>query len=72
MADFVDFAVIYVSAGSGGAGSASMRKEKYVPLGGPWGGDGGHGGDVILEASVNLNTLIDFTHEKRHQAGHGE
>ena len=72
MADFVDSATIHVSAGSGGAGSSAMRKEKYVPLGGPWGGDGGHGGDVVLLASVNLNTLIDFTHEKRHQAEHGE
>ncbi len=65
MAEFVDFAVITVAAGDGGAGSRAMRREKYVPLGGPWGGDGGKGGDVILEASRNRNTLIDFVHVRR-------
>lgn len=71
MSDFVDHASIQVIAGTGGAGSGAMRREKYVPLGGPWGGDGGRGGDVILLASHDLATLIDFTHEKRHQAEHG-
>jgi GTP-binding protein len=71
MSDFVDFAAIHVSAGAGGSGSSAMRKEKYVPLGGPWGGDGGRGGDVILLASVNLSTLIDFTHSRRHRAEDG-
>ncbi|MGH7441357.1 MAG: GTPase ObgE [bacterium] len=72
MSDFIDFATILVKAGDGGAGSNSMRREKYVPLGGPWGGDGGRGGDVVLVADTNLGTLIDFTHDRRHQAGHGD
>lgn len=71
MAEFVDFAVISVAAGDGGAGSRAMRKEKYVPLGGPWGGDGGEGGDVILESSRNRNTLIDFVHARRFAAEEG-
>ncbi len=71
MADFVDSATILVHAGSGGAGSSSMRREKYVPLGGPWGGDGGRGGDVILEATASRTTLVDFLHERRHSAEDG-
>ena len=71
MAEFIDHAIIDVVAGSGGAGSRAMRKEKYIPLGGPWGGDGGEGGDVILVASHDLATLIDLTHEKRYSAEHG-
>jgi GTP-binding protein len=71
MSDFVDFAIIQIAAGSGGAGSRAMRKEKYIPLGGPWGGDGGEGGDVVFTATRDLSTLIDFTHEKRFQAEHG-
>ena len=71
MSDFVDFAIIQIAAGSGGAGSRAMRKEKYIPLGGPWGGDGGEGGDVVFTATRDLSTLIDFTHEKRFQGEHG-
>jgi GTP-binding protein len=71
MADFVDFALITVAAGDGGAGSRSMRREKYVPLGGPWGGDGGRGGHVIVEASRDRNTLIDFVHTRRFAAEPG-
>jgi GTP-binding protein len=71
MAEFIDVALIQVAAGNGGAGSRAMRREKFVPLGGPWGGDGGKGGDVILEASRDRNTLIDFVHERRFQAEHG-
>jgi GTP-binding protein len=71
MADFVDHAEIHVSAGVGGSGSRAMRKEKYIPLGGPWGGDGGDGGDVVMVATHDLGTLIDFTHQKRFDAEAG-
>jgi GTP-binding protein len=62
---FVDEAKIHVKAGDGGAGSASFRREAYVPKGGPNGGDGGSGGDVMLEADQAISTLLDF-HYKRH------
>ena len=71
MADFVDHAEIQVIAGAGGSGSRAMRKEKYIPLGGPWGGDGGDGGDVVMVATHYLGTLIDFTHQKRFNAEDG-
>ncbi len=57
---FIDQAVIQVKAGDGGRGSVSFRREKYVPKGGPDGGNGGHGGDVVLVADENVNTLLDF------------
>ncbi len=69
---FVDEATIRVEAGNGGGGSASFRREKYIPFGGPDGGDGGRGGNVYLRASRSLNTLVDFRHRRLFRAGHGQ
>ncbi|MEK8049462.1 Obg family GTPase CgtA [Ideonella sp. DXS22W] len=69
---FVDEATIDVSAGNGGAGCASFRREKFIPFGGPNGGDGGRGGSVWAEADRNLNTLIDYRYARRHEARNGE
>ncbi len=69
---FVDEATIRVRAGNGGDGSASFRREKYVPFGGPDGGDGGRGGNVTLVADDSLNTLADFRVARLFKAGHGE
>jgi GTPase len=69
---FVDEATIQVEAGRGGKGACSFRREKYVPLGGPDGGNGGDGGDVVLEADAALNTLIDLRYQARYRAEHGE
>ncbi len=68
---FVDQAKIYVKAGDGGHGCVSFRREKYVPKGGPDGGDGGRGGDVILEASSQLHTLYDFHYRTKFKAENG-
>jgi GTP-binding protein len=69
---FVDEAIIYVNAGRGGDGCLSFRREKYIPFGGPNGGDGGDGGSVFLRASTSLNTLVDFRHQRRHKAESGQ
>jgi len=73
---FADEAEIKVKAGSGGNGSASFRREKYIPKGGPDGGNGGDGGDIIFEADGNINTLVNFVSKKHFNAqigdsGHG-
>ena len=69
---FVDEARARVQAGNGGRGSTSFRREKFVPFGGPDGGDGGHGGSVYLRAATGINTLADFRIERTFKAGHGE
>jgi GTP-binding protein len=68
----VDEAEIRVVAGNGGNGCVSFRREKFIPLGGPDGGDGGNGGSVWLEADENLNTLVDFRHQRIFKAQRGE
>ena len=61
---FIDEVIITVKAGNGGDGSAAFRREKFIQFGGPDGGDGGKGGDVVFVADSNINTLIDFKFKK--------
>jgi GTP-binding protein len=68
---FIDYAVIHVKAGDGGRGCVSFRREKYVPRGGPDGGDGGRGGNVVFVAEQELNTLLDFRYKKDYKARGG-
>jgi len=68
---FVDEASIHITAGKGGSGSASFRREKYIQYGGPDGGDGGGGGSVYLEGDSGLNTLVDFRHRRIYRAQNG-
>ena len=69
---FADYAKIYVTAGKGGDGSAHFRREKFVPRGGPDGGDGGKGGDIILKCNKQLNTILDLRYKKYIKAKAGE
>jgi GTPase len=68
---FLDEAKVYVRSGDGGDGCVSFRREKYIEFGGPDGGDGGRGGDVVVEAAPGLNTLIDFRYRQHFKAGRG-
>ena len=68
---FVDEAVIEVKAGDGGKGCVAFRREPFQPRGGPSGGNGGHGGDIVLEADEQLHTLLDFKFQQHHRAKNG-
>ena len=65
---FLDQAKIYVASGKGGKGCVSFRREKYIEYGGPNGGDGGKGGDVVFVTDQNLNTLIDYRYQQHFKA----
>jgi len=69
---FIDEAEILVKAGDGGAGAVAFRREKYAPRGGPSGGDGGNGGDIVLETDERLTTLLDFRFKREYRARNGE
>ncbi len=69
---FVDEAIIKIDAGNGGNGCVSFRREKFIPRGGPDGGDGGDGGSVYFEASIDLNTLVDYRYMRHYKAKNGQ
>ena len=69
---FLDLAKVHIRSGSGGNGATSFRREKFIEYGGPDGGDGGRGGDVIVETVDGLNTLIDFRYQQHFKAGNGQ
>jgi GTP-binding protein len=69
---FIDFAQIEVKSGDGGDGAVTFRKEKYIPKGGPSGGNGGFGGSIIFEAHSNLSTLLDFRYKRKYSAEDGK
>ena len=62
--NFIDEAYLEIKAGDGGSGASSFRREKYIPFGGPDGGDGGKGGDIFFKVNTNVNTLVDFQNKK--------
>ena len=68
---FLDQAKIYIRSGAGGPGAVSFRREKFIEYGGPDGGDGGKGGDIVFEAVDGLNTLIDFRYTQHFRAPRG-
>src|SRR5205823_14876471 len=68
---FLDQAKIYLRSGDGGAGCVGFRREKFIEFGGPDGGDGGRGGDIVVEAMANLNTLIDYRYQQHFKAERG-
>lgn len=69
---FIDLVEIFVKAGNGGRGAVSFRREKYVPKGGPDGGDGGKGGDVVIVSDPNMSTLLDYRYKRKYIAPNGE
>ena len=69
---FIDETIILVKAGNGGNGCLSFRREKYIPFGGPDGGDGGIGGSIIIQAKEGLNTLADFRNRSKFIATNGK
>src|SRR5690625_1399313 len=69
---FVDQVSIFVKAGDGGNGIVAYRREKYVPKGGPAGGDGGDGGNIVFKVDEGLNTLMDFRYNRHFKANRGE
>src|SRR5438445_2668198 len=72
MASFIDRVVLHLAAGNGGHGVASIHREKFKPLGGPDGGNGGSGGDIVLVVDRNTHTLLDFHHHPHQRAGNGK
>ena len=69
---FIDRAIIHAKAGNGGDGAVAFHREKYVASGGPDGGDGGHGGNIVFVVDTGLNTLVDFRHKRKYTAQNGQ